>query len=284
MTVKTHRLLKRTFPNCSVALCFFWFFLFLFSRPRLHSFFLSLSFSPLSFSVLLHISLHYKLLLFLLCAEIQTQNQYVGQSDTERVSQPWSVQSKSFALRSASLHFQSVSLPIWHPSSLPHGNRKARIGQIKPTKKKKKKKRVRVRDIESVWGWLQIKGQHSRNSSLLRASSPSPPPLRFREEMVSPAPEDLQTSWAGPPSLSDLQHPDLCHQRTVHAQRRSVTIGCMHVSAGVFGLCYVRALARDRVSTCFCLDSRASVPSVLCGYACVCLQMYASYLQYVFDV
>lgn len=135
-----------------------------------------------------------------------------------------------------------------------------------------------------MWGWLQIKGQHSRNSSLLRASSPSPPPLRFREEMVSPAPEDLQTSWAGPPSLSDLQHPDLCHQRTVHAQQRSVTIGCMHVSAGAFGLCYVWALARDWVSTCFSLDSRASVPSVLCGYACVCLQMYASYLQYVFDV
>lgn len=99
MIITTHTVKrKRTFPNCNVFLSFFLSFPFLFFRPRLHSFFLSLSFSPFSFSVLLHMSLHYTLLLSLLrtgCMKTRDTDaciQCVGQSDYPKVSQPFTVQ------------------------------------------------------------------------------------------------------------------------------------------------------------------------------------------------
>lgn len=219
-----------------MSLWAFWSFPFLLVRPRLHSFSFSLTFSVLSFSVLLHVSRHHTLLFSLFCtgrraAEIQTRT-----CSMDRVSQARNCAKGDFAQGSASLLLRSL-WPIWHPSFHAHVTSEARGGQIKP--REKERERVTVRDMECVWGWLQIKGQHSGNSSLLRASSPSPPPsfpaltavlrspLCFREEMASPAPEDLRTSWAGPPSL---QHPDPCHHCAVHAQQWSVRIGGIRVS------------------------------------------------------
>lgn len=60
--------------------------------------------------------------------------------------------------------------------------------------------------------------------------------------MVSRGPEDLWTSWAGPPSLTGLQHPAPCHHPAGSAHGR-LTIG--RTEAEVFGLCYLSAHARD---------------------------------------
>lgn len=85
-----------------------------------------------------------------------------------------------------------------------HGNRKPRRWSDKAKSEKRQSKlratqRERERDVVSARGWLQIKGQHSRNSFLLRPSSSALPAalssrLLIREEMASPTPEDLQTS------------------------------------------------------------------------------------------
>lgn len=84
-----------------------------------------------------------------------------------------------------------------------HGNRKPRRWSDKAKWEKKteqaKSNTARERDVVSARGWLQIKGQHSRNSFLLRPSSSALPAalssrLLIREEMASPTPEDLQTS------------------------------------------------------------------------------------------
>lgn len=88
-------------------------------------------FSPVSLSVLLHISLHYVLLLFLICT---VKNRRTQDNKNQKVCQP-----------SCQPLFQAVSLPIWHSVSLPHGNRKARIGQMKPREKKGESVRECVR-------------------------------------------------------------------------------------------------------------------------------------------
>lgn len=60
--------------------------------------------------------------------------------------------------------------------------------------------------------------------------------------MVPRGPEDLQTSWAGPPGLSGLQRPDLCHHPTIRAHGH-LKIG--RTKAEVFGLRYLSVHARD---------------------------------------
>lgn len=121
----------------------------------------------------------------------------------------------------------------------------------------------------------RLKGQHSVNSFLLRASSRSPPgrsstactavlsfPHPMTEEMASPAPQDLQTSRARPPSLPALQHPGFCYKSPVQAQWAGMTIGRMSVSeqgrlAGV--MC--EGLHVTWRAPAFCLDECVSLPT-----------------------
>lgn len=72
---------------------FFLSFPFLFFRPRLHSFFLSLSFSPFSFSVLLQNPLLFALVLAGgVKTEIQTHKNSMWDNVRHKVSQPSTVQ------------------------------------------------------------------------------------------------------------------------------------------------------------------------------------------------
>ena len=203
---------------------------------------------------------------------------------------------KSFALRSAALHFQSVSLPIWHPSSLPHGNRNARGGQIKPREKKRELERETERVCEAdsrlkdnILG-IPLCWEHpppppppppsSCSSCSSSSSSALAAALCFREEMASPAPRGPSDLLGRTSKPVWLQHPDTVppvHWACTAEQYDNREHACER--GGVwFALC---------VSTCtwlsehlLCLDSRAAGPTAFC----VSLPMYTSYLQRVCDV